>query len=36
VENHHFSGDAGRHGHAEHRTFDHDVRHKRSLADSPA
>ena len=34
VENDHFSGDTGWHRHAEHRAFDHNVRHKRSLADS--
>jgi hypothetical protein len=33
VENDHFSGDAGRHRHSEYRTSDHNVRHKRSLAE---
>jgi len=32
VENDHFGADAGRHRHPEHRTFDHYVRHDRSLA----
>jgi hypothetical protein len=33
VENDHFSGEAGRHRHPEHRTLDHNVRHKWSLAE---
>jgi len=33
VKNDHFSGDAGRHRHAEYRTLDHNVRHKFNLAE---